>query len=159
VLAVGRVTQVPSPDRAEDVAAARDEMRSILEDRALVEGHDPTSLFHRVNATLSTTNTGRIDALALLTRAGDGVPPAIVGVGRPLPLVVTPDGLSARVEGTVGLGPGWAVVIGTPAPAPWPQTALLSPDDVAAAMALFTKPPAPGTPIPRRTLLAVVIDG
>ena len=159
VLAVGRVTQGSTPDGVQDVAAGREEMRSVLEDRALVEGHDPASLFHRVNATLSTTNAGRIDALALLTRAGDGVPPAIVGVGRPLPLVVTPDGLSARVEGTVALGPGWTVVIAAPAPAAPPQATLLSPDDVAAAKALFTKPSAPGAPIPRRTLLAVLIDG
>lgn len=159
VLAVGTVAQASTPDGPGDAKAARDEMRAVLEDRALVEGHDPTVLFHRVNASLSAAHLGRIDSLALLSRAGDRVPPAIVGVGRPLPLVVTPAGLSAPVEGTVSLNAGWAVIIGAPTPSAWPQSVLLSPADVSEAMALFNKSSAPGAPIPSRTLLAVLIDG
>ena len=161
LLAVGSLTVPAGPGRAAafDAEGSRNELRSVLADRAMVDGHDPPGLFHRVNATLSASGLGRIESLALLSRAGDGTPPAIAGVGRPLPLVVTPDGLSTPVDGTVALGPGWAVVVGGDSEQNPPLGGLLTVSDVSTALSLFSRPSAPGAPFPARTLLAVVIDG
>lgn len=134
-------------------------MRSLLTDRTMVDGHDPIGLYNRVNAALSASGLGRIESLALLSRAGDGTPPAIAGVGRPLPLVVTPEGLSTQVDGTVALGPGWAVVVGGESEQSPPLGKLLTVSDVSTALSLFSRPSAPVAPFPARTLLAVVIDG
>lgn len=150
---------VGSVSASGDADANRAEMRSALTDRALVEGHDPVSLFHRVNAAVSASGVGRIDCLALLTRAGDGVQPAITGVGRPSPLVVTPDGLSTPVEATVSLAPGWAVVLGSLGDRPRPLEGLLTVADVSTALSLFSRPSIPGALFPARTLLAVLVDG
>lgn len=153
LLAVGSVRTSGDPE------AFRALMRSTIDDRALVEGHDPIGLFHRVNAGIAAMGIGRIDSLALLSCAGDGVPPAVAGIGRPLPLVVTPKGVSTPVEGTISLGPRWSVVLGSPNDHPHPLGGLLSVSDVSAALSLFSRPSAPGAPCPARTLLAVTVDG
>lgn len=163
VLAVGTITMnsdgMNSDGMSSDGPALRARMRATLEDRAMVDGHDPGGLFHRVNASLSASGVGRIDSLALLSRPGDAMPPSVAGFGRPLPLVVTPDRLSAPVQGTVSLARGWAIVMGPPLPGAWPQSGLLTSGDVLTALSLFTRPSTPGAPLPTRTLLSVLIDG
>ena len=158
VLAVG-TTNVGPDGMNSDSPALRARMRATLEDRAMVDGHDPGALFHRVNASLSASGVGRIDSLALLSRPGDGMPPSVAGFGRPLPLVVTPDRLGAPVQGTVSLARGWAIVMGSPLSGGWPQSGLLTSGDVDTALSLFTLPSTPGAPLPTRTLLSVLIDG
>jgi hypothetical protein len=139
---------------ATDQVEARHRIRSILEDRALVEGHDPHPLRARVNAALAAAGLGRVDALVLLSRPGEGMPASVTGDGSPAPLVATPDRVSAPIEGCVALGPGWVVVLGA-SDAAEPHAGLLSTGDVGAALSLLAHAGPVMTRSPDRTLLAV----
>ncbi|HEY2428823.1 MAG TPA: hypothetical protein VGI06_07835 [Acidimicrobiales bacterium] len=154
LLAVGTIA--PQLVRS-DVEAARSQIRSVVGDRAMVDGHDAWTLLHRTNAAPAMAGLGRVDALALLSRAGDA-PPAVTGVGRPLPLVVTPDHLSAPVEGCVTLGEGWAVVLGSADPTGSPFSGLLPPGDVRTAVSLCDEHTSPVHLSASRTLLAVIVS-
>jgi len=152
LLAVGTI----APRLMVDAGPTREAMRSVLGDRAMVDGHDAWTLLHRTNAALSMAGLGRLDALALLSRAGDG-PVAVTGVGRPAPLVVTPDRLSTPVEGCVTLDRGWAVVLGADDPVASPFSGLLPPVDVGHALTLCDRPAPAGPASTHRTLLAVIV--
>lgn len=152
----------PPVERAlpgDDAESARVEMRCLVTDLAMTEGHEPNGLLTRLNTALRARGMGRIDALALLSQAGDGLPPDVAGAGRPLPLLVTPDRLSTPVSSCIPLAPGWMVVLGAPDLASPPLGGLLPPADVAAAISLLTHPSVPGAPAAERTLLAVRVDG
>ncbi len=153
------IDAIASPGDARPSPAAPDKrraaMRSVLQDEAMLEGHDVRRLLPRINAALGIAGLGHLDTLALLDRPADGMATTVWGAGRPLPLVVTPDGLSTSAERCVTLGPGWWVVLGqVDRDARGP---LLAPADVRSALALLGRPP--GGPTPQRTLLAVVTDG
>jgi hypothetical protein len=150
LLAVGTLTSGLAPGDPADVRA---EMRSIVEDQAMLDGHEPTSLAHRINAALSAAALGHIDALALVSRAAEGTPPSVVAAGRPIPLVVTPDGLSVPVDDPIQLGPGWIIVLGSTEGEGHRATSL-DREDVATATALLDQRSLSGRP-PRRTLLAM----
>lgn len=152
LLAVGTMAPRLLPGETD---GARADMRSILGDRAMVDGHDAWGLLHHSNAALTMAGLGRLDALALISRGGADSP-AVTGVGRPLPLVVTPDRLTVPVEGCVPIGTGWSVVLGTPDPAGDHLSPLLPPTDVALALALCD-PVTGSSPVPHRTLLAVIV--
>jgi hypothetical protein len=161
VVAVGRIGSAgagPGGGGGGDGERIRSAMRALLADHALVEGHDPWTLLHRTNAALSLSGLGRLDALALISRGGDGQARSVVAVGRPVPLVVTADHLCTPVEGCLTLNEGWAVVLGTPDEGGGPFPKLLSPADVRTALALCDRPVPPRPPTTDRTLLAVVLD-
>jgi len=147
VAAVGRAAVGAGGD-AEVVRAG---MRALMEDLALVVGHDPTALLERVNAALTSSGLGRLDAVALLSRPDDRLP---AGRGDPAPLVVAPDRLTVPVRGSVCLDRRWAVVLGA-ADAPGVPHTLLSPDEVRHALSLLD-PPSPASATAPRTLLALV---
>jgi len=155
VLATGSL-DLPIGTREEDAGAGRSRrsVRSLLEDHALVEGHDASSLFERVNITLSVAGLGRLHSLALLNRAEDGVPLTLEGVGHPLPLAVTPDGVVAPAAPAIRLARGWTVVLGTGDDGSF---GLVTPSDVRSALSLLDQIQAPGAPTSRRTLLCVRI--
>ncbi len=152
VLAVGTMARPLAT--ADDTAVARARIRSLLADQALLSGHDAAALVDRTNAALSAAGLGRVDALALVSRAAEGVAPAVVGAGLPLPLVVTPDRLSIPVEGTVTLGDEWALVLAS-RESGRPRTHLVAPDDVRSALTLLEDRPLAASGVPRRTLLAM----
>jgi hypothetical protein len=151
VAAVGSVTA--GIDGAEDLRAA---MRSIVQDQALVEGHDPALVLHRTNAQLRREGIGSLDAVALLTHHADGTGASIVGAGWPAPLAVAPDGVATPVRGSLTVGPGWAIVLGAAGGPQSPFERLLSPDEVRQALALLS--PRPMTAAVSRTLLTVAVD-
>ncbi|GAC1387107.1 MAG: hypothetical protein NVSMB4_13990 [Acidimicrobiales bacterium] len=138
---------------------ARAEMRCLVTDLAMTEGHEPKGLLARINTALRTRGVGRIDSLALLSQAGDRLPPDVAGAGRPLPLLVTPDRLSTPISSCMPLAPEWMVILGAAGPGSPPLGGLLPLEDVAAATALLTRPSVPGAPAAGRTLLAVRVDG
>ncbi|GAC1318889.1 MAG: hypothetical protein NVSMB16_14950 [Acidimicrobiales bacterium] len=142
-----------------DTETARAEMRCLVTDLAMTEGHEPNGLLARINTALRARGAGRIDSLALLSRAGDGIPADVAGAGRPLPLLVTPDRLSTPITSCTPLAPDWMVVLGANGPGSPPPGGLLPHADVAAATALLTRSPVPGAPAAGRTLLAVHVDG
>ena len=150
VAAVGRAAVGAGGD-AEVVRAG---MRALMEDLALVVGHDPTALLERVNAALTSSGLGRLDAVALLSRPDDHLPASVAGRGDPAPLVVAPDRLTVPVRGSVCLDRRWAVVLGA-ADAPGVPHTLLSPDEVRHALSLLD-PPSPASATAPRTLLALV---
>lgn len=150
VAAVGSIT--PGLRDPEELRAA---MRSIVQDQALVEGHDATSLLHRANARLTAEGIGLVDAVALLTHPADGVMASMVGVGWPAPLVVTHDRLTAAVQGPTRLRAGWTVVLGGRHAALGGGQGMLSPPDVERALALLSR--RPRDLAADRTLLAVSI--
>ena len=131
----------------------------MVTDLAMTEGHEANGLLARINGALRAQGVGRIDSLALLSQAGDGLAPDVAGAGRPLPLLVTPDRLSTPVSSCIPLAPQWMVVLGASDSAPPTLGGLLPPADVAAAIALLTNPSVPGAPAAERTLLAVRVDG
>ena len=152
VAAVGSVDMARAGRRILD---ARSEIAELLLDVALTEGHEAAALFDRANDALRQAGLGRVDALALLSRAGDASTPTVSGVGSPLPLVVTKEHMSAPALTWVGLAPGWAVVLGSLDGMSTPAADLLSPSDVRAALSLFDPSMLASSP---RTLLAVVLD-
>lgn len=142
-----------------DVEYVRAEMRCLVTDLAMTDGHEPNGLLTRLNTALRARGVGRIDSLALLSKAGDGLPPDVAGAGRPLPLLVTPDRLSTPISSCVSLAPEWMVVLGAAGSGSPPRAGLLPHADVDAATALLTHPCVPGAPAAGRTLLAVRVDG
>ena len=150
VAAVGRV----AAGAGRHADAVRAGMRALMEDLALVVGHDPTALHERVNAALTSSGLGRLDAVALLSRPDDRLPASVAGRGDPAPLVVAPDRLTVPVRGSVCLDRRWAVVLGA-ADAPGVPHTLLSPDEVRHALSLLD-PPSPASATAPRTLLALV---
>ncbi|GAC1533375.1 MAG: hypothetical protein NVS3B12_12700 [Acidimicrobiales bacterium] len=142
-----------------DVEFVRAEMRCLVTDLAMTDGHEPNGLLTRINTALRTRGVGRIDSLALLGQAGDGLPPDVAGAGRPLPLLVTPDRLSTPISSCMSLAPEWMVVLGAADSGSPPRGGLLPQADVDAATALLTHPCVPGAPAAGRTLLAVRVDG
>ena len=142
-----------------DAESARAEMRCLVTDLAMTEGHEPNGLLRRLNSALRAGGMGRIDSLALLSQPGDGLPPDVAGAGRPLPLLVTPDRLSTPISSCIPLAPEWLVVLGSNDSMSPPLGGLLPPADVAAAIALLSRPSVPGAPAAERTLLAVRVDG
>lgn len=150
VAAVGSVTA-----GLHDLDARRVEMRAVLEDQALVEGHDAESLLHHANARLGAAGVGALDAVVLLSHPTDGLAPSMIGIGWPAPLVVTPDGLTAAVRGSVQLRPGWTVVLGARDPECTPFDTMLAPRDVERALQLLV--PRPPEATSGRTLLAIAV--
>jgi len=153
--AVGRVFADGLPPGGEP---ARDGIRSVIEDHALVEGYDARALLHRCNVDLLRLRLGRLDAVALVNGAVAGMPASVSGAGSPAPLVVTADRLSAPAGDGVPLAEGWAVVLGSELTHADPFSNLLSPDDVRRALALLDGPGAPAVGA-SRTMLAVGIAG
>jgi hypothetical protein len=150
VAAVGRVAVTSSAS----TDAVRGAMRALMEDLALVVGHDPAALLERSNAAMSSAGLGQLDAVALLSRPDDHIPASVAGRGDPAPLVVAPDRLTVPVRGSVGVDRRWTVVLGA-ADAPGVPHTLLSPGEVRHALSLLD-PPSPASATASRTLLALV---
>jgi hypothetical protein len=151
VAAVGSVTA-----GLRDVAGSRAELRAVLQDQALLEGHDAESLLHHVNARLAAAGIGALDAVVLLSHPAEGLLSSMTGVGWPAPLVVTPDRLTATVRGSVQLRPGWTVVLGGRGPTGTAFGGMLSPADVQRGLELLAPRPPEGTF--GRTLLAIAVE-
>ena len=132
-------------------------VRQVLEDLALIEGHDAASLYERAGATLRARGLGQLDSLALLSRTDERLDASVTGLGTPRPLVVTARELAAPANPTDGtrLGPGWAVVLGGAEAG----GSLLSPGEVQAALGMV-RGDDPASRLPQaRTLLAVIVGG
>ena len=149
---VAAVGSVASPVGGSETTRAT--MRALLEDLALVVGHEPAALLERANAAFASAGLGRLDAVALLSRPDDRIPASVAGRGEPAPLVVAPDTLTVPVRGSVVLDRGWAVVLGATDAPGLPHT-LLSPGEVRQALGLLD-PPSPASVAAPRTLLALI---
>ena len=153
LLAVGSLRRgVPTEEEG-----CREDIRAVLCDQSLLEGHDPAALLHRSNVELARLGLGRIDALALVSRGDAGMGGSVSGAGHPTPLVVTSDHLTAAAHDGAPLGEGWAVVLGSELAHAGPSSDLLSPDDVRRAIWLLEDNGAPAV-IADRTMLAVGIS-
>jgi hypothetical protein len=139
-----------------DMVETRARMREVVNDAALLEGHDPWTLLHRANAALSRRGLGRLHTVALLSRAGDGAPLSVTAAGSPAPLVATSDGLTVPVGLGAPLAAGWTLVLGTEDETAGPGRSLLAPGDVQAARSLLRQPAVQTAPLHRRTLVALV---
>jgi hypothetical protein len=136
---------------------ARSAVRSVLAEHAFLDGHDAHGLLDRTNLALSARGAARIESLALVTQSADDGTATVSTAGRPLPLIVTNDGLCTPIRGTVSIRPGVALVLArTEDPATF---GVLSTQDVLAAVRLLDPEPGTAGPPPTCTVLAVRFEG